>query len=513
MCAHSLPAPAAPGHGISSNQQVIVQPLIWTSGNVVVETDVYIYYDAVENEDDATEILSTASPSVASLRDIWVTSEDSSLNSVVPAKRTAFSPKRVIKQVAAKFPLKRRNPKRSPEARGTNQVIVHPHIWTSGNIVIETEVYIYYDAFENEDDTIEMFSDTCPSVASLTDTWVTWEDSPLRNYSVVPAKLRNFSPKRVMKQVAAKFSPKRRNPKRTPPPEASRTPHFRHFEEPAGDAPPKQTSLPFLHANDSIEAPPTETPLRFLRAVKNDPIEAKKRYEETLAWRKKENIDSIIQEAHPTFDFLKQHYFQYYHLRGRNNEPVWYEKPPKGNFQAIRDAGITGDQLVRWYALLTEFGWQYLETDDLQQSISVIDLDGVKMTDFVGEVVDLLRACSSVIGEHYVERAGYVFVVNVPIWFNIIWRVVKNFIDEMTLEKIKIVRGEKEVFEALLERIPIENIPPEYGGTSVPLGQSPEEETLKAFMEHNNALARGESSCNGAEGECHFCTWRPVRMY
>jgi hypothetical protein len=95
----------------------------------------------------------------------------------------------------------------------------------------------------------------------------------------------------------------------------------------------------------------------------------------------------------------------------------------------------------------------------------------------------------------------------------VIWNVVKNFVDEVTLKKIKILRGEKEIFEAMREVIPEENIPPEYGGPSMPLGQSPQEVELHEFMAHFNALAEGSSTCEGLEGGCKFCNWKPVRAY
>lgn len=233
-------------------------------------------------------------------------------------------------------------------------------------------------------------------------------------------------------------------------------------------------------------------------------------------------MDHIIKSAQPDFEFIKQHYPQYFHLRGRNNEPVWYEKPAAVNLKALRKGGVGIDRLLRHYAMITEFGWQYLETDDLGRSITVIDMEGIRLTDFVGEVVDFTRKCSANTGDHYPERAGYVFVINVPYWFNLIWKVVKGFVNDVTLEKITIIRGAKAIKAALSERIPEENIPPQYGGSSVPLGESPEEQKLRAFMEHNTALAADSASsnnksksCNGMEGSepCRYCTWTPVRSY
>jgi hypothetical protein len=95
----------------------------------------------------------------------------------------------------------------------------------------------------------------------------------------------------------------------------------------------------------------------------------------------------------------------------------------------------------------------------------------------------------------------------------VIWNVVKSFIDEVTLKKISIVRGKQEVFEAMLELIPIENIPKEYGGQSMQLGQSPEEQSLRAFMMHNLAIADGVCDCAGYYGGCPYCTWKPGRAY
>ena len=108
------------------------------------------------------------------------------------------------------------------------------------------------------------------------------------------------------------------------------------------------------------------------------------------------------------------------------------------------------------------------------------------------------------------------FVINVPVWFKMIWNIVKPWVDEATLEKIKILRGAEEIRKAMEERIPLENIPPEYGGLSMPLGESPEEVQLAELMEHNNALASGEVNyCSGAGGNppCRFCSWVPGRSY
>lgn len=270
---------------------------------------------------------------------------------------------------------------------------------------------------------------------------------------------------------------------------------------------------PFLR----LRAPPApkELPVRFLRAGKGDPIEGQRRYEATLQWRKEHTIDDILLEAHPKYEMIKQHYPHYFHLRGRQGEPVFFEQPPKTDLAALKAEGVTLTSLVRHYTMVTEFQWQFLETNDLARSITVLDLEGIKISDFVGEVVEYVKMCSKFTGQHYPERAGHVIVINVPRWFSMIWTVVKPMVDDVTLQKISIVRGKEAVFAALSDKISEENIPPKYGGRSMKLGCSPEEDAIRKLIAHNNALVNGDFSCGGkaADPPCQFCSWVPVRSY
>lgn len=90
-------------------------------------------------------------------------------------------------------------------------------------------------------------------------------------------------------------------------------------------------------------------------------------------------------------------------------------------------------------------------------------------------------------------------------------------VDEVTLKKIRVLRGKDEILDALLDRIPIENIPPEYGGQSMPLGKAPEERLLWDLMNHNNnAMTYGDVlQCNGLNGNppCAFCSFLRARSY
>eukprot|EP00586_Coscinodiscus_wailesii_P018720 CAMPEP_0172505628 /NCGR_PEP_ID=MMETSP1066-20121228/187852_1 /TAXON_ID=671091 /ORGANISM="Coscinodiscus wailesii, Strain CCMP2513" /LENGTH=306 /DNA_ID=CAMNT_0013282315 /DNA_START=104 /DNA_END=1021 /DNA_ORIENTATION=- len=237
--------------------------------------------------------------------------------------------------------------------------------------------------------------------------------------------------------------------------------------------PPPQPHTPYQH--HPIETPPLYSPQqtttsnqppiprRFLQAAKGNPTLAQKRYTETLTWRRQNRIDTILAEHQPHFSTIKRYYPHYFHLRGRRNEPVYYDFPGKMNISALKKAGVTTEALLRHYAFVTEFLWRVVEPSEEGSSIYVIDLEGLSVLDFVGDAVTFVRRAVRSTSLHYPERAGCVYVVNAPSWFGAIWSVVKPLLDEVTLKKIWVLRRGEDVFAALRVNIAEEMIPPEYG--------------------------------------------------
>ncbi|CAH0516551.1 unnamed protein product [Peronospora belbahrii] len=239
----------------------------------------------------------------------------------------------------------------------------------------------------------------------------------------------------------------------------------------------------YEHSATALETT-RSVPMRFVLAEKGDEDKALERYNATTKWRRDEGVDRLLQEPSPHFKIIKDNYPHYYHKRGKNGEPVYYEKPGKINLKALKNAGLTLDDLMHHYLMITEFLWQVIEQDDNCKGISVLDVDGIGISDFAGEAVEYVRKAASISGKHYPERCAYIFVINVPSWFNMIWNTVKGVVDDVTREKVIIVRGKKKIFEALSERIPVENIPVEYGGKSD--GKSEEEDLLFSLMDYVN---------------------------
>lgn len=229
---------------------------------------------------------------------------------------------------------------------------------------------------------------------------------------------------------------------------------------------------------------------RYLRATKGDTAQAIQRLAATLAWRAGLSMDSALARPHWPFGAIKHHYPHAFHLYGRRGEPVYYERPARADLAALTAAGITLDALLYHYALVTEFLWTRVsaaQDGPLSQAITVLDLDGLRLRDFAGDVAAFVRRAAAFTGEHYPERAGVIYVLNAPASFGVVWRLVRPLVDPVTLAKVQILTAGDDVVATLMERIPYENIPREYGGGStVPLGHAPEERMLWDLMRDIN---------------------------
>lgn len=99
----------------------------------------------------------------------------------------------------------------------------------------------------------------------------------------------------------------------------------------------------------------------------------------------------------------------------------------------------------------------------MAKSIAVLDIGAVTMGVLAGEALDSVKKTVNWANQHYPERSYVILVVNAPMWFSWIWKLIKGLVHENTQRKIKIL-SQKEVLNGLLEHIDIDQIPSYYGG-------------------------------------------------
>ncbi|KAL4177340.1 hypothetical protein KRP22_002273 [Phytophthora ramorum] len=245
------------------------------------------------------------------------------------------------------------------------------------------------------------------------------------------------------------------------------------------------------HTDDISEAAPTETqaisggPIafspRFVAGEKGDVEKGRARSLNTLEWRKENDIDNILVSPHPNFEIIKKYYPQYFHGKTREGLPVYYERPGKIDLPALKREGLAIDDLLRHYMYITEYLWRVVEPNDSGRSITVLDVTGIGMYDLGGEVLDFIKRASAFTGAHYPERSAHIFIINIPGWFNMIWRMVKPLIDPVTREKVHMLKGSA-ILKELETLIDSENIPSDFGGEGAALGDSEEEHALAAHV-------------------------------
>ncbi len=162
-----------------------------------------------------------------------------------------------------------------------------------------------------------------------------------------------------------------------------------------------------------------------------------------------------------------KYYPQYYHKTDKEGRPVYIEQLGNVDLGAMRKI-TTDDRMLQ--NLVVEYekladprlpacsrkAGQLLET-----CCSIMDMKGVGLWK-ANEVYGYLQKASGIMQNYYPERLGKLYIINAPWGFSSVWAVVKRFLDPVTVSKIHILGTGYQ--KQLLEQIPAENLPKEFGG-------------------------------------------------
>ena len=98
----------------------------------------------------------------------------------------------------------------------------------------------------------------------------------------------------------------------------------------------------------------------------------------------------------------------------------------------------------------------------LETCCTIMDLKGVGLSK-AGQVYGYIRQASNLSQNYYPERLGRLYIINAPWGFAAVWSVVKGWIDPVTVQKIHILGSSYQ--KDLLEQVPAENLPKQFGGS------------------------------------------------
>jgi len=165
-------------------------------------------------------------------------------------------------------------------------------------------------------------------------------------------------------------------------------------------------------------------------------------------------------------------YPQFYHGHAKNGCPLFISQPGKINYHAIESV-TTLDGIINfhWNAMHHDFRKRLVDRkkemgDDFKKfaCVCVLDLDGLSASSVNRHVMNIIKSLSKIDNLCYVETLSKMIIVNAPVFFTAIFKVIKGFLDARTQKKIEIFSSARKASSRLRELIDEEHIPSDYGG-------------------------------------------------
>ncbi|KAI9390981.1 hypothetical protein POPTR_007G025800v4 [Populus trichocarpa] len=192
---------------------------------------------------------------------------------------------------------------------------------------------------------------------------------------------------------------------------------------------------------------------RYLIARNWNVDKAKKMLEETLKWRATYKPEEI--RWHEVAHEGETGKVSRADFHDRSGRTVLIMRPGMQNTTCAEDN-------VRHLVYLIENG--ILNLGEGQEQMSwLIDFTGWGLS--VKVPIKTARECINILQNHYPERLAVAFLYNPPRIFEAFWKVVKFFLDPITIQKVKFVYPKKEnSFELMKSFFDVDNLPNEFGG-------------------------------------------------
>ncbi|GMH31043.1 hypothetical protein Nepgr_032886 [Nepenthes gracilis] len=204
--------------------------------------------------------------------------------------------------------------------------------------------------------------------------------------------------------------------------------------------------------------------LKFLRARDFKVNEAFQMLKKTLQWRKKNKLDSIMEEDFGT-DLSSAA-----HLNGKDRagHPVCYNMfglfGNKELYQNTFGTEEKHDQFLRWRFQLMEKGIKELDfkPDGVTSILQINDLKNCPGPS-KKELRNATFKAIALLQDNYPELVAKNVFVNVPFWYYAFYSLVSPFLTQRSKSKFVVARPAK-VTETLLKYISLGEIPTQYGG-------------------------------------------------
>ncbi|ORX89360.1 hypothetical protein K493DRAFT_318749 [Basidiobolus meristosporus CBS 931.73] len=203
--------------------------------------------------------------------------------------------------------------------------------------------------------------------------------------------------------------------------------------------------------------------LRFLRARKFNLPATKSMFVTYEKWRQEFQVDDVVKN----FKFteaaeVQKIYPRFYHKTDKEGRPIYIEQLGKLESKKLlavtNEERLTKDHIISYETLINKIfpACSAKAGHHVETSCTIIDLKGASLVHFP-QVAGIIKRISVIAQNYYPELLGRMFIINAPLLFSSIWKLIVPFLDEATVKKIFIVGSSYK--SKLVEYIDPENIP------------------------------------------------------
>ncbi|RZF36589.1 hypothetical protein LSTR_LSTR010700 [Laodelphax striatellus] len=211
--------------------------------------------------------------------------------------------------------------------------------------------------------------------------------------------------------------------------------------------------------------------LRFLRARDFNVEKARTMLSESLTWRKKHNVDRILQE-YQTPQVVSDYFPGGWHHHDQDGRPLYVLRLGQMDVKGLLKT-IGEDGLLKLTLHVCEEGLKLtdestrLRGKPISTWCLLLDLEGLNMRHLWRPGIKALLRIIEIVEANYPETLGRVLVIRAPRVFPILWTLVSTFIDDTTRSKFLLYAGND--YQGgpggLTDYIPEEFIPDFLGGS------------------------------------------------
>ncbi|XP_017767574.1 PREDICTED: protein real-time isoform X3 [Eufriesea mexicana] len=219
--------------------------------------------------------------------------------------------------------------------------------------------------------------------------------------------------------------------------------------------------------------PGDATLLRFLRATEFSVEKAKEMLTQALHWRKKHQIDKLLEE-YDVPQVVKDYFPGGWHHFDKDGQPLYILRMGQMDVKGLLKS-IGEDDLLLLVLHICEEGLVLMEEatavsgHPVSQWCLLIDLEGLNMRHLWRPGIKALLRIIEIVEINYPETMGRVLIMRAPRCFPILWTLISTFINENTRKKFIFYCGtnyQEQGPGSLSDYIEPEYIPDFLGGSS-----------------------------------------------